>query len=387
MRAAIWDGPGHRLRVASVQLAPPGAREVLVRIRSSGVCHSDQHVVSGEWRRPVPVVLGHETAGIVEQVGAEVTTVAPGDHVVLSWVPGCGMCDYCAAGRPALCERGGAADGPPGAPGTRLRSAGTAVHSGAGIGGFAEYTVVHETSAIAIRRDVPFEVAAIVGCAVMTGVGAVINTAAARPGQSILVIGCGGVGLAAVLGGRLISAGKIIAADVRDEKLALARRLGATAVVNSAATSLVDAVHELTGGRGVDFAIEAIGTAPTIEQAYEATAPGGTTVVVGQVPDGVKIAIDPYVLSDREKVLKGSNYGSARPRIDFPLLLDLYADGRLDLDPLIGRRIGLEQVDEALAALETGRGTRTVIVFDDRDHDRDRGRSANDGSALGESPR
>jgi len=362
INAAVWNGSGQPLKLERLRLVDPGSHEVLVRLSASGVCHSDYHVIAGEWTRPVPVVLGHEGAGVVEAIGVGVASLEVGDHVVLSWTPYCGACPACLRGRPVLCEvasetgnlmRGGK---------PRLWRGGTPVHSGAGVGAFAERTVVPESAAIRIRKDVPLDVAAIVGCAVMTGVGAVINTAAVEPGASVLVIGCGGVGLSAILGARLVSAGQIIAVDIVDEKLALARRLGATDTIDTRSVDLVGEVRRLTGGRGVRYAFEAIGRADTIEQAFEAVAPGGVAVVVGQVADGVRISIDPYVMSDREKTLTGSNYGSARPALDFPRLLNWYADGRLDLDPLIARRICLADINDAFEEIKTGRATRTVIV-------------------------
>jgi S-(hydroxymethyl)glutathione dehydrogenase / alcohol dehydrogenase len=360
--AAVWDGVGEPLRLERLRLVDPGHGEVLVRLAASGVCHSDLHIVSGEWLRPVPVVLGHEGAGVVAAVGPGVTTVGVGDHVVLSWTPYCGACPPCLRGRPVLCEVAAATGNLMGADGPRLWRGDIGVRSGAGVGAFAEATVVPASAAIRIRRDVPFEIAAIVGCAVTTGVGAVVNTAAVEPGSDVLVIGCGAVGLSAILGAGLVAAAEIIAVDVIPEKLELARRLGATATIDARTEPVVDRVRAITGGRGVRYAFEAIGRGETIEQAFEATAPGGVTVVVGQVADGVRISIDPYVMSDREKTLTGSNYGSARPPLDFPRLLDWYADGRLTLDPLVARRIPLSDINSAFDDLRAGRSTRTVVI-------------------------
>jgi len=244
----------------------------------------------------------------------------------------------------------------------RLSRGGEPVFSGAGVGAFAEYTVVPETGAIKVRPDAPFEIGAIVGCAVMTGVGAVINTAGIRPGQSVAIIGGGGVGLSAVLGAKLVSAGKIIAVDVVKDKLTLAQELGATHAINARETDVVDEIRKITGGAGVDYALEAVGNARTIEVAYGSLAPGGTVVVVGQVSDKQMITIDPMRMSDRELTITGSNYGSARPTIDIPMLLDLYASGALDLSPLVTATLGISDINDGLAELARGRGVRSVIL-------------------------
>lgn len=360
--AAVLRAVGEPLTVETLRLVDPGPHEVLVRLRASGVCHSDLHVTNGEWERPLPVVLGHEGAGIVEKTGVGVTLVRPGSHVILSWTPNCGRCRYCATGRPVLCAK------PPGGASVttrpfRLWHDDDPVHAGAGVGSFAEYCVVPEAAAITIRPDVPFDIAAIIGCAVMTGIGAVTNTVNVAPGSSVLVVGCGGVGLSALLGCGLVGASSIIAVDLSDEKLRTARDLGATHTINAATTDWRETVFELTTGTGVDLAIEAIGRAATIEGCFEVLAPGGTAVIVGQVPDGVRIQIDPMVMSDREKVLRGSNYGSARPSIDIPHIANLYAQGRLDLDALITSRIPLSGINDSLDSLRRGEGTRSVVVY------------------------
>lgn len=360
VNAAVWDGEGEPLRVERLRLIDPGPGEVMVRLRASGVCHSDLHIVAGDWPRPTPVVLGHEGAGVIEDVGAGVVGLAPGDHVVLSWTPYCGRCRPCLHGRTVLCEEASATGNLMGGA-RRLWRGDEPVRSGAGVGAFAEATVVPASAAIPIRRDVPFEIAAIVGCAVTTGVGAVINTARVQPGDDVLVIGCGAVGLSAILGARLVSAGRIIACDVVPEKLELARSLGATHVV-PASDDLAAAVREVCDGRGVDFAFEAIGRGDTIGQAFDAIAPGGAVVVVGQAAAGVRISVDAYEVSDREKRIIGSNYGSARPALDFPRLLDWYAEGRLDLAPLVARRVPLGEINDAFDELRRGRSTRTVVV-------------------------
>lgn len=365
-RAAVFEGPGRPLAIEEVELpAQPGPGEVLVKLAASGLCHSDYHVLRGEWPAPTPLVLGHEGAGTVEAVGEGVTSVATGDHVVLCWTPWCGRCPYCMAGRPILCDMAKSRasrhvmyDGT-----TRLTRDGRPVHSYIALGTFGQYAMVGETGAVRIRGDVPLAQASLVGCAVTTGIGAVLNTAAVTPGSSVLVIGCGGVGLNIVQGARLAAARQVIAVDRRPEKLEVARALGATDALEAGAGDVVEAVRGLTVGRGVDFAFEAIGVPAMIEAACEALAKGGTAVVVGQVAAGQRVSIDPLLLSDQEKTIRGSNYGSARPPIDFPRILDLYAEGRIDLDSLVTRRIRLEGINDAFDAMGRGEGIRTVIEY------------------------
>ena len=365
--AAVFRSPNTPLTIERVSLPstpPPG--EVLVRIQASGVCHSDLHVVVGEWEAPSPMILGHEGAGIVESVGEGVSTLAAGDHVVLSWTPSCRRCRYCVSGRPVLCDMVSehsanhlSFDGRP-----RVTEAGGGhVLSFAGLGTFGEYTLVPESAAIAIRSDAPFEQSALIGCAVTTGVGAVVNTAKVRPSDTVLVLGCGGVGLNAIQGARLVGARKVIAADISDEKLAQARTFGATEVINSQREDLVDAVRALTNGRGVEVAVEAIGLPQTIEAAYAALARGGTAVVAGQVADGMRISIDPFVMSDQELSLIGSNYGSSKPDADFPLLVEHYMNDRIDLDSLVTRVIDLTDINDAFAEMTRGIGIRSVIKY------------------------
>lgn len=365
--AAVFTAPNEPLRVETLSVSstpPPG--EVLVRLEASGVCHSDLHVVKGEWAAPAPMVLGHEGAGVVEAVGDGVSGLEVGDHVVLSWTPSCRTCSYCVSGRPVLCTVANETayqhlsfDGT-----TRLtrESDGASVRSFLLSGTFGQYTVVPESAAVRIRKDAPMAVAALVGCAVTTGIGAVTNTARLEAGSTALVIGCGGVGLNIVQGARLAGASRIIAVDTAPEKLDLAKAFGATDVIDAGAVDVVEAAKELTSG-GPDYAFEAIGRARTIETAYESVARGGTAVVVGQVADGVRISIDPFVMSDQEKKLIGSNYGSSRPSIDFPKLIDLYMSGQIDLDALVTRRIRLDEVNDALATMGAAGGIRTVIEY------------------------
>lgn len=351
-------------RVTLPSTPPPG--DVLVKLSASGLCHSDLHVLVGEWDAPTPMILGHEGAGVIEAVGEGVTNVQVGDHVVLSWTPSCGRCRYCVSGRPVLCDMVAehsanhlSFDGK-----TRVRSAdGEEVYSFAGLGTFGEYTMVPASAAIEVRKDAPFEQSALVGCAVTTGVGAVVNTASARPSDVVLVIGCGGVGLNAVQGARLVGARRIIAADISDDKLAQARKFGAHETINTRTEDFAARIAELTEGRGVDIAVEAIGLPQTIEAAYSVLARGGTTVVAGQVADGVTITIDPFVMSDQERRLIGSNYGSSRAEVDFPVLVDHYMNGRVDLDSLVTDVIALEQINEGYEGMKRGEGIRSVIRY------------------------
>lgn len=364
-RAAVFYGPGEPLRVEEIDVAEPRAGEVRVRMVASGVCHSDYHVVLGEWGARTPLVLGHEGAGVVDSIGPGVTTLKPGDSVALSWTPSCRRCRYCVSGRPQLCTE--AADNayrnvlPDGT--TRLSIAGQPVYSYLSVASFSEYTVVPESGAVRIDDSADPALAALVGCAVTTGIGAVLNTARIEAGDTVAVIGCGGVGLSVVMGAALSSAGRIIAVDLSPEKLALAQRAGATDTIDAGQGDVVTAIRALTDGAGVDYAFEAIGRAQTIEQAYACLAPGGTAVVVGQVPTGVTVQIDPMAMSGRELTMKGSNYGSARPSLDFVRFLDLHRTGAVDLELLVSSRIKLDDINDAFDALGQGSGARTVVEF------------------------
>ena len=366
LRAAVFVGPNkplefHELTISST----PGPQEVLVKLAASGVCHSDLHVIDGEWESPAPMVLGHEGAGEIVAVGSEVTDLKEGDHVILSWTPSCQKCEFCVSGNPVLCQLANETaykhvyfDGK-----SRLRRGDEDVNSFLAVGSFGEYAMVPASGAIRIRPDAPLAQAALVGCAVTTGIGAVTNTAKVEPGSAVLVVGCGGVGLNIVQGARLAGAKQIIVADVSKEKLELGKKFGATDMVNSKENDLLDAVMELTGGRGVDYAFEAIGLPFTIEACYKAVRRGGTAVVVGQVADGVTISIDPFVMSDQEKKLIGSNYGSSRQSIDFPKIIDLYMQGLVDLDSMVTSRIALDDVNDAFEQMRAGKGIRSVIEY------------------------
>lgn len=363
MRAAVFYGPGKPMVVEQVQLDDPERGEVLVRIAASGVCRSDLHVLKAEWKSPLPIVLGHEAAGTVVEVGSGVTRVRPGDAVVLSFAPNCGGCSYCVTGRGHLCstmrgEQGGMLPGGT----TRLHKDGERIHHFARMASFAEYVVVHESSTIPIAPDVPLDLAALVGCSVTTGIGAVLNTAKVEAGSTVAVVGCGGVGLNCIQGARLVNASRIIAIDVSAEKLDFAREFGATDIIDAREGEVAKRVRALTGD-GVDYAFEALGSAETIRTALDCVRPGGVAVVAGMAAHGETAPIDAFMLVYQEKTLKGSYYGSARTGLDMPLIIALAQAGRVDLGSLVTRRYPLEQINEAYDALDRGETGRGLIVF------------------------
>jgi S-(hydroxymethyl)glutathione dehydrogenase/alcohol dehydrogenase len=362
-RAAVlyaYDAP---LQVRSLALRDPRDDEVLVRLAASGVCHTDLTVRSGALPLPPPCVLGHEGAGVVEAVGRAVRHLAEGDHVVLSWSANCGRCHYCVRGRSHLCE--GVMDGFLRGDEYVFEEAGTRIARLAGVASFAERTVVRASAAIKIPADVPLDRACLVGCGVMTGVGAAINTVSIEPGESVAVFGCGGVGLNVVQGARLRGANPIIAIDRVESKLVLARTFGATDVVLAGPdVDLVAALRDRTDGLGVDYAFEVIGAPAVVAQAFAACKRGGTTVVVGAPAVTDELRLPAASLPLEEKSVVGSLYGSANLGRDIPRLIDLYRRGAIMLDELIDRRIGLDDVNEALDALARGEGARRVIVYD-----------------------
>jgi S-(hydroxymethyl)glutathione dehydrogenase / alcohol dehydrogenase len=350
--------------IEAVELDAPQAGEVLVKIAATGVCRSDLHVLNGEWSAPLPIVLGHEASGRVEAVGPNVTRVKAGDPIVLSFAPSCGYCVLCTTGRPNLCSTM-RAEKPGMLPGgtSRLHKDGQLIHHFARTASFAEYTVIHESAAIPIGADVSMELAALVGCSVTTGVGAVLTTARVPSGSSVAVIGCGGVGLNVLQGARLVNASRIVAVDVADDKLEFARRFGATDTVNAREVDPVQAIRDFTGG-GADFTFEALGTAATIRVAVDAARTGGTAVMVGMAPAGEEARIDALNFTRDEKTLKGCYYGSARTRVDMPMLIGLAQAGKLDIEHLVTRRSPLEGINESYAALERGELGRGLIIFD-----------------------
>jgi S-(hydroxymethyl)glutathione dehydrogenase/alcohol dehydrogenase len=363
MRAPVLFEQGAPLRVEDLDLEAPREGEVQVRMVASGVCHSCLHAADGSWAGiPVPIVLGDEGAGVVEAVGPGVRHLGPGDHVVLSWAPTCGRCHYCVIGRPNLCEnrqpgRGVLPDGT-----TRLSLRGRPVYQYGHVGTYASCTVVAESSAIPVRPDMPLDRAALIGCSVMTGVGAVINTAQVPPGASMAVFGVGGVGLNVVQGGALVTAHPIVAVDLRAERLEQARALGATHAVDASRGDAVAAVRSITR-RGADFTFAAAGDTRAMAQAIDALAPGGTCVLIGIPPSGMTVPLDARPVVSQERVIRGSIYGSARTREDFPRLVELHLAGKLRLDDLITRRYGLDEANEAFRDLAAGALARGLIVF------------------------
>jgi len=351
------------LEVVELELAGPGPGEILVRIGAAGLCHSDLSVIDGSRPRPLPMVLGHEAAGEVVETGAGVEGLSPGDHVVLTFVPACGACGPCRAGRPALCEPGAAANkaGSLFSGAHRWNEDGRVVNHHLGVSAFADHVVASEHSAVRVPESLPFEVAALFGCAVLTGVGAVVNAAAARPGDRVVVFGLGGVGLAALLGATLAGAERVIAVDVVPSKLELARSLGATAVAGDD-PDLVAAIRTLTDG-GAEVVIEAVGDERVLADAYASTARGGTTVTVG-LPDPSKmLSIPALSLTADERTLKGSYLGSSVPDRDIPKLVAHFLDGALPVDRLLTHRIVLDQINEGFDRLADGDAVRQAIVF------------------------
>ena len=353
------------LSIEAFELDPPGPGEVLVRVRAAGLCHSDLSVIDGNRPRPVPMVLGHEAAGVVEAIGPGVAGLAPGDHVVAAFVPSCGHCNPCAGGRPALCEPGFRAN----SAGTllsgarRLHDAAGDVHHHLGVSGFAEYAVLSEHSLVRVPRDLPFAEAALFGCAVITGVGAVVNTAVMPRGATAAVVGLGGVGLAAVLAARMLEAREIVAVDLNERKLAVAREFGATATVNAARPDAVERVREITGG-GAAYAFEMAGSARALELAYRATARGGTTVTAGLPHPEQKVSLQHVSLVAEERTLKGSYLGSCVPSRDIPRYVEWYRAGRLPVDRLMSERLRLEEINAGFDRLAAGESIRQVIEID-----------------------
>lgn len=361
IEAMVFTSVGAPLALEQISLDEPRDDLLRVRVRASGVCHSDLHVANGDWPDEPPLVLGHEGAGVVEAVGPRVRDVGVGDHVVLSWFAPCGRCRACVAGRAWVCTGTRSVDHalPDGTRPLR-RDDGTAVGPYLGLGTFAEAVLAPESAVVRVSDEVPFEVAALIGCAVTTGIGAALNTAGVRPGESAVVIGCGGVGQSIVLGLVLAGAAPIVAVDLSDKRLTLARELGATHTIRGDDPELARQVRRLTGG--TDHAFEAIGLPSTIELLPRLVHPGGTAVVVGMPPADARASFNPYELAASGSRILGCNYGSSVPAIDFPRIAGLYLAGRLPLERLIARRRTLAETNDALADLEGVVGLRTVIV-------------------------
>jgi S-(hydroxymethyl)glutathione dehydrogenase/alcohol dehydrogenase len=360
MKAAVLHEIKQPLVIEDVQIGKPGPREVLIRTVAAGVCHSDLHFVDGLYPCALPAVLGHESAGVVEQVGAEVRTVKPGDHVITCLSAFCGHCEHCLTGHLSRCVSPETRRQEGEAP--RLAMAAGPMNQFLNLSSFAEQMLVHEHACVKIRDDMPLDRAALIGCSVMTGVGAVMHTSRVRPGETVAVIGCGGVGLACINGATIAGAGRIIAIDVQGSKLSLARHFGATDIVDPKDGDPVKQVKALTGG-GVHHAFEAVGLKHTAEQSFRMLARGGTANIVGMIPVGVNIELHGADFLG-EKRIQGSLMGSNRFPVDMPRLVDFYLSGKLKLDEMIARRIPLASVNQGFDELRRGEIARSVILFD-----------------------
>jgi S-(hydroxymethyl)glutathione dehydrogenase/alcohol dehydrogenase len=361
MKAAVLNEIPGLLHIEDVSIDSPGPREVLVRTVAAGLCHSDLHFMEGTYTTAVPAVLGHESAGVVEAVGSMVDYVQPGDHVITCLAAFCGHCEDCLGGHPARCQRKGAdlvrrPDDPP-----RLSRGEETLHQFLHCSSFAEQLLVHEHALVKIRPDMPLDRAALIGCGVTTGLGAVFRTARVDPGSDVVVIGCGGIGLSAVQGARIAGANRVIAVDMHTSKLELARSLGATDVVNASTDDPVKAVKQLTGG-GARFTFEAVGLKQTAEQAFRMLRAGGQATVIGLIPLGTMVEVHGVELTN-EKTLAGSNMGSTQFRTDMPRYVDMYLDGRLRLDEMISGTLSLDEINDGFDLLKTGTVARQLIAF------------------------
>jgi NDMA-dependent alcohol dehydrogenase len=363
VRAAVFRELNQPMTVEDVELAPPGPGEVEIRLAASGVCHSDWNVVTGATANPLPAVLGHEGAGVVESVGEGAEAVSEGDHVILSWLPACGRCFYCSRGRQVLCDvamedmfRGTLPGGS-----LRLSQNGGPLYHYSYLSAFAERCIVPEGCCVPIRDDAPLEVAALVGCAVMTGYGAAVTRAGIRPGEVIAIFGAGGVGLSAVMGAQLAGAAAIVAVDPFAFRRETAMELGATHALDPRSDDVPAALRDLTDGRGADAAIDSAGAPGVLAEAYASVRRGGTVVAVGLPPEGLSAELPASDLAREEKIVTGSFYGSCSPQLDMPRVLDLYMDGFLPLDRLVSRSYPLEEINDAFAAMNAGEVARAVI--------------------------
>lgn len=360
MKAAVLRERGQPLAIEDVAIDKPGPNEVLIRVVASGVCHSDLHIAEGKFPASLPCILGHETAGVVEAVGADIRRVKVGDHVVTCLSGFCGHCQDCLTGHMSICQTKGV-DRPRGSQPRLTSSDGSKINQTGGLNGFAEMMLVSGNTCVSIRPDMPLDLACVIGCAVTTGYGAVVNTARIRPGSTVAVLGCGGIGLMIVNAALIAGASRIIAIDRLPAKLEMARSMGATDVIDASGCDAVEAVVDLTQG-GVHYSFEAIGLKLTVEQAFKMLRRGGTATVVGVAPIGTNFEIGSLDLL-MERKLQGSYMGSNHFPVDMPRLVDLYLQGRLKLDQLVSRRIALAQVNDAFADLRTGEVARSVIQF------------------------
>jgi len=361
VKAAVLNAIPGELDIEDIEIGEPGPREILIQTKAAGLCHSDLHFMEGKYPHPCPVVLGHESAGVVEAVGSMVSYVKPGDHVITCLSAFCGHCSQCTDGHMTLCENKNTelvrADGD--AP--RLSRNGESVNQFLHLSSYAEYMLVHEQAVVKIDKDMPLDKASLIGCGVTTGLGAVFRTAKVAPGESTVVIGCGGIGLSAIQGARIAGANKVIAVDVNEAKLELAQSMGATHVVNAANDDAIVAVRDLTGG-GVHHSFEAVGSKQTAEQAFKMVRNGGQATVIGMIPVGTMVEIHgPELLY--EKTLTGSNMGSNQFRTDMPRFIEMYLDGRLRLDEMVSKTIQLEDINAGFEDMKAGNIARSVITF------------------------
>jgi S-(hydroxymethyl)glutathione dehydrogenase/alcohol dehydrogenase len=359
MKAAVFHGAQQPLTIENIEIDDPMPNEVVVKVMASGVCHSDLHFVDGFYPMMAPSILGHEGAGIIEKVGSNVSYVQPGDHVIMCLSVFCGSCERCLSGEPFLCRspevRRGRNDAP------KYTWNGNPVNQFANLSTYAEKALVHQNAVVKVRDDVPFEAAALIGCGVTTGVGAAMNTAEVKPGSTVAVYGAGGVGLACIQGARIAGARQIIAVDIHESKLATARELGATHIVDASSGDPVEKIKEMVPG-GVDYAFECIGLKKAAEQAFESIRDGGLATVVGMIPVGQKLELEGSVFL-RQKKIQGSSMGSNRFRVHMPQYVELYKQGRLRLDEMVTRRGELGDVNEFFRAMKAGEVARSVILM------------------------
>ncbi|MES2987108.1 MAG: Zn-dependent alcohol dehydrogenase [Pseudomonadota bacterium] len=360
MKAALLREAGKPLEIVEVELSDPGPREVLIRTAAAGVCRSDLHFADGAWPHPMPTVLGHEAAGVVEAVGSDVMHVKPGDHVITFFTVFCGTCEFCVSGRPSLCVDPSTKRGKDAEPRLSLPD-GTPVNQFINLSSFAEYMLIHENACVAIDKAMPLDRAALLGCAVITGAGAIFHDSKVQPGESVAVIGAGGIGLSAINAAKIAGAGMIIAIDPVPEKRELATKMGATDVIDANDADVAKQVMKLTNG-GAHYAIEAVGRSNTAELAWNILRRGGTATILGMIAPGNNVSIPGHTFLSGKK-LQGSSLGSTRFPIDMPRLVKMYLDGVLDLDTMVAERIKLEDVNDALEKLRKGDTARSVILF------------------------
>lgn len=360
MKAAVCREFGSPLVIEHVDIDPPQAGEIKVRVAACAICHSDIVFMDGGWGGDLPAVYGHEAAGVVAETGPGIVGLEPGDHVVVTLIRSCGGCHFCAQGHPVMCETRFRLD----EHGPLYAKDGGAIHQGLRTGAFAEYVVVEASQAVRVPGDLPLDSASLLACGVITGLGAVVNTAAVPAGSNVVVVGTGGVGLNSVQGAALSGARTVIAVDLSDDKLNVSRAFGATHAVNPDADDVREAVRALTDGRGADYVFVAVGARAAIEQGFGLLARGGSLVIVGMPPSGVEAAFDPGSFAAESQRVLGSKMGSARVQVDIPWLVDLYRQGRLKLDELISGRYPLHEINEAIAVARSGAALRNVIVFD-----------------------